>query len=77
MRKSAGRPKRASHYAGGLADPTRGREWSSIKKVACATATVWWQQGHSGFILLPATPSRNESGAEQCGHGAKCAYPMT
>jgi len=54
----------------------RGREQSSIRNVARFTGTMAWQHGHSGFIELPAAPSRNDSGAEQCGHGAKCAYPI-
>jgi hypothetical protein len=53
-----------------------GRERSCIKNVARFTGTLAWQHGHLGLIELPAAPSRNDSGAEQCGHGAKCAYPI-
>ncbi len=40
-----------------------GRELSAIRKVGCLTVTILWQRGHSGSILLPATPWRYVSGA--------------
>src|SRR5262249_52340528 len=59
---------RALGVLGGVAGAVA-REWSAIRNVATFTGTTLWQRGHSGVILLPATPSRYESGALQCGQG--------
>src|SRR5438093_856438 len=53
-----------------------GRELSAMRNVARATLTTRWQRGHTGFMLLPLTPSRNESAALQWGHGPNDANAM-
>jgi hypothetical protein len=50
-----------------------GREWSAIRKVARETLTSVLQRGHLGLMLLPATPSRYERAAWQCGQGPNLA----
>src|SRR5207249_7666194 len=53
-----------------------GRELSAIKKVARETVTTDLQRGHRGLMLLPATPSRYEREALQCGQGPTHAVAM-
>ncbi len=40
-------------------------ELSTMRNVARVTATVAWQRGQVGFIELPATPCRYDSGVPQ------------
>ena len=54
----------------------RGREWSNMRNVARSTGMTLWHRGHDGFIWLPLTPSRYESGVSQCGQGRNEAYAM-
>jgi hypothetical protein len=69
----AGSETHDGYFATGLA---AGREWSAMRKVARLTLTSALQRGHFGLIVLPAAPSRYESGASQCGHGRNVAYTV-
>src|SRR5712692_9892038 len=66
----------AAYRARGVFGTDPSREWSAIRNVARVTVTPLWQRGHCGSILLPATPSRYESGAWQCGQGSNRACAM-
>jgi len=71
-----GRSRRVRRYCARGFLGTVGREWSAIKNVARTTATTLWQRGHCGSIVLPATPSRYDSGALQWGQGLNRACIM-
>jgi hypothetical protein len=53
-----------------------GRELSAIRNVARSTATRTPHRGHFGVIVLPVTPSRNESAPSQCGQGPNLPVAM-
>ncbi len=71
-----GRSRRVRRYCARGFLGTVGREWSAIRNVARTTATTLWQRGHCGSIVLPATPSRYDSGALQWGQGLNRACIM-